>query len=264
MDGGSKQLPTMFRHVGGERSDGQNRLLAGYLALVAGFVNSAGFICVGSFTSHVTGNVGRVADDTALGQYQAATFAGVMVLAFFLGAFVASMFIESKVLGRLPYTYGALMLAEAALLVAPIHVFPSFLPRPGDVQAAVLCLAMGMQNSYVTRLSGAVVRTTHLTGVLTDLGIEGARWFRYLRAKMSRGRFRLLWHAAHLEKPHIPKSALLVTVFVAFVMGSGNGALFAVHLGRRALLLPAGLLAAGGIVALLSGRDLFRGRDSRR
>ena len=43
---------------------------------------------------------------------------------------------------------------------------------------------MGMQNSLVTRLSGAVVRTTHLTGVVTDLGIEAARWYRWHRAKL--------------------------------------------------------------------------------
>ena len=56
----------------------------------------------------------------------------------------------------------------------------------------LLCAAMGLQNSLVTRLSGAVVRTTHLTGVLTDLGIEGARWFRLWRANLAhRTRIRL-------------------------------------------------------------------------
>lgn len=49
----------MFRHEGANRSHHHNQLLAGYLAMIAGFVNSAGFILIGSFTSHVTGNVGR-------------------------------------------------------------------------------------------------------------------------------------------------------------------------------------------------------------
>ncbi len=53
----------MFRHEGAERSHRHNQWLAGYLALIAGFVNSAGFILIGSFTSHVTGNGGRFADD---------------------------------------------------------------------------------------------------------------------------------------------------------------------------------------------------------
>jgi uncharacterized membrane protein YoaK (UPF0700 family) len=253
----------MFRHEGSARSDRQNRLLAGYLAFVAGFVNSAGFIYVGSFTSHVTGNVGRLADDTALGQYQSAFFAGAMVLAFFVGAFFASMLIESNPLGRRPYTYGALMLIEAALLITPIHFFPSFLPRPSDVQAAVLCFAMGMQNSYVTRLSGAVVRTTHLTGVLTDLGIEAARWFRYFRALASRRGVRLLVRKTLPERPHFPKMALLITVFSGFVFGSGHGALLAVLYREDALLFPAAALAVGGVVALLSGRELVGG-DSRK
>lgn len=254
----------MFRHEGTERSDRQNRLLAGYLAFVAGFVNSAGFISVGSFTSHVTGNVGRLADDTALGQFEAAFFAGAMVLAFFIGAFVASMLLESNLLGKRPYTYGVLLFAEAALLVTPIHFLPTFLPRPQDVQAAVLCAAMGMQNSFVTRLSGAVVRTTHLTGVLTDLGIEAARWFRYWRALVgNKARVRLVLAKAPLDRPNFPKSALLFTVFSAFVLGGGHGALLAVRFGHRALLFPAGALAIGGILALLSGRDIV-GVESRK
>ncbi len=247
----------MFHHEGSERSDRQNRLLAGYLAFVAGFVNSAGFISVGSFTSHVTGNVGRLADDTALAQYQAAFFAGAMVVAFFGGAFTASMLLESNLLGKRPYTYGALLLLEAGLLVTPIHFLPTFLPRPQDVQAAVLCMAMGMQNSFVTRLSGAVVRTTHLTGVLTDIGIEGARWFRYARSLAGqRGGVRLLLAKQAAEKPHFPKTALLITVFGAFVLGSGHGAVLAVRFGHGALLFPAAALAVGGVLALLSGREI--------
>ena len=36
----------------------------------------------------------------------------------------------------------------------------------------MLLFAMGLQNSFVTKISNAVVRTTHLTGLFTDLGID--------------------------------------------------------------------------------------------
>ena len=182
----------MFRHEGPGRSDAQNQILAGYLAMVGGFVNSAGFVLIGSFPSHVTGNVGRFSSDTANGQFAAAAAAGAMVTAFFVGAFVASMIIESNYFGRIADSYATALLLEAAMLLlftATSKLTPAAHPRLMDLEAAMLCCAMGMQNSLVTRLSGAVVRTTHLTGVVTDIGIEAARWFRWWRSTLS-GRLR--------------------------------------------------------------------------
>jgi uncharacterized membrane protein YoaK (UPF0700 family) len=43
--------------------------------------------------------------------------------------------------------------------------------------AGLLLFAMGAQNSLVTRVSQSVVRTTHLTGIFTDLGIELSKMF---------------------------------------------------------------------------------------
>src|SRR5262245_36120243 len=108
----------MFRHQGPGRSDRQNRILAGYLAFIGGFVNSCGFVLIGSFTSHVTGNVGRFANDLASRQFDAAAAAATMVVAFFLGAFVASMMIESNFFGRTPNAYGVALTTESLLLIA--------------------------------------------------------------------------------------------------------------------------------------------------
>src|SRR3954466_13762178 len=177
----------MFEQEGPKRSQRHNKILAGYLAFVAGFVNSAGFILIGSFTSHVTGNIGRLAEALALGR-SGAVFAAVMVVAFFAGAFLASMALESNLLARRSHIYGALLVLEAALLAcfaALSYLVNTTNPRFHDVQAMLLCLAMGLQNSLVTRLSGAIVRTTHLTGVVTDLAIESARWFRHWRGRLA-------------------------------------------------------------------------------
>lgn len=248
----------MFRAEGPGRSDRQNRIVAGYLAAVAGFVNSSGFLIIGSFTSHVTGNVGRLADDVALGRANAAVLAALLVLAFFIGAVVASMVLESRLLSRQTHAYGALLLAEAALLVgfagldrwlAPVP------PRAQDAAAALLCAAMGLQNSLVTRLSGAVVRTTHLTGVVTDLGIEGARWFRYARSQLG-GRVRLTVSSHPAERPHGPKVALLVTIFSAFVLGAAAGAIATRGLARGAMLIPAVALLVAAMTCLRKGDAL--------
>jgi len=254
----------MFRHEGADRSHHHNQLLAGYLAMIAGFVNSAGFILIGSFTSHVTGNVGRFADDLALGR-TAAVLAAIMVVAYFAGAFIASMAIESNVLRRRA-VYAGLLLFEAGLLA--LFALLSYLmdtrnPFFHDVQALLLCVAMGLQNSFVTRLSGAVVRTTHLTGAVTDLGIESARWFRLWRAKLGkRAKLRLLAGDAGDSEPQAPRTFLLLTILGTFVAGSALGATLAMGTGAFALLVPTIFLVAGGLFALRDTREIVLPRST--
>lgn len=251
----------MFQREGAERPDHLNRYLAGYLALVAGMVNSAGFIIIGSFTSHVTGNVGRFADDLALGRPSAATLALIMVLTFFVGAFAASVALESSLLRRRAQVYGSLLLVEAGLLLA-FYALSRLLrtdsPRLHDAQALVLCAAMGLQNSLVTRLSGAVVRTTHLTGIVTDLGIEAARWFRYWRAQLGvRTGLRLVAGDDAPRRPPWPKAALLLTIVAFFFVGSACGALLTVHASRFVFIVPSAILLAGAAYAFASGSRLL-------
>jgi uncharacterized membrane protein YoaK (UPF0700 family) len=253
----------LFRHEGLERTDAENRLLAGYLAAISGFVNSAGFVTIGAFTSHATGNVGRLANELAMGHPLSAVSAALLLVAFFFGAFAASMAIEGGLFRRLPYTYAALLFSEAILLcifVGSTHLFTS--PHGWDLSAGVLCAAMGLQNSLVTRLSGAVVRTTHLTGVITDLGIESARWFRYWRHEISEHvRFPLAFGTAPHSKPSAKKVALHLTVVGGFVAGSMIGAATTHRFGRNALVLPIVGVIAGGIYAITNGRVSRRDRE---
>lgn len=249
----------MFRNEGTDRSHRHNQMLAGYLATIAGFVNSAGFILIGSFTSHVTGNVGRFADDLALGR-SAAALAAVMVVAYFVGALVASIALESNLVRRRSAIYGGLLAVEALLLASftlLAHLMDTRDPRFHDVQALLLCVAMGLQNSFVTRLSGAVVRTTHLTGVVTDLGIESARWFRLWRVRLAeRTHVRLVVGDGERIVPQAPRTFLLLTILGAFVAGSALGAIAAVRYHELALLAPTALLIAGSGFALRSGREV--------
>jgi uncharacterized membrane protein YoaK (UPF0700 family) len=250
----------MLSHEGHHRSDRHNRWLAGNLALVAGYVNASGFALIGTFTSHVTGNVGRLSHNLARGETAAALLAIAMIAAFFLGAFLASMAIESSLFGHRAHVYGALLLAEAGLLLAFFAVarlLPSRQAHVQDAQALVLCAAMGLQNSLVTRLSGAIVRTTHLTGVVTDLGIEAARWFRYARHSVgTRSGFKLTFTAAPPTRPHGPKVALLATIFFSFCAGSGLGAVLVYRFRHLTLLVPAIGLVVFGLISVRASSDL--------
>lgn len=258
----------MFQHQGPSRSNHQNRLVAGYLALIGGFVNSAGFLLIGSFTSHVTGNVGRVANDLAAMDFHAAAAALTMIVAFFAGAFAASMAIESDFFRKVPYAYSFALFCEGLLFV--VFMLLSRLttaenPRVQDAEAAILCAAMGMQNSLVTRLSGAVVRTTHLTGVVTDLGIEAARWFRWWRSTLAkRVHVRLSFGHPSPEKPAIVKVALLGTIAGSFMVGAIAGAILVVHLHHATMLIPSFGVFACAAYAFVNGRNIHENAPNSR
>jgi uncharacterized membrane protein YoaK (UPF0700 family) len=242
----------MFRHQGPSRSERHNAMLAGYLAGVGGLVNSTGFVLIGSFTSHVTGNVGRFATDIVAKQPTAAAGALGMIISFFLGALLASMVIESRTFARAPTAYGMALSIEGLLLAAfsllAIHVVSVHAPVR-DMQAVLLCMAMGMQNSLVTRLSGAVVRTTHLTGVMTDLGIETARWLAWWRRERSRAE-----DQAPREQPGIAKIRLHGTIVATFASGSVVGCALATYWPEAAMLLPTAAVAASACYAFNNAR----------
>jgi len=257
----------MFSHEGTARSERQNRILAGYLAFVGGYANSCGIVLVGTFTSHVTGNVGRFASQVALGEHAAALAALSCVAAFFAGAFVGSMFLESRALGHVSRAYALTLALEAVTLT----VFWLGLDPPAwasaarlQLEAATLSAAMGLQNGLVTRLSGAVVRTTHLTGVVTDLGVELARWFRYGRAKVAeRLGARLVLGKNEPERPAPAKVFLLGTIAAAFVLGATAGAAAAVRAGRDAILLAIVAITLCVVYAIVNGRAHAERRGSR-
>lgn len=239
----------MFRHEGPARDPRLNARIAAYLAWTAGFVNSGGFILVGTFTTHVTGSVGRASVDLAAGDLAAAGSALLLVLGFFVGSFGASLVIEGSS-AHMPEAYGFALLLQGGLLAASV-VIALFAgathPRMLDAQAALLCLAMGMQNSLVTRLSGAVVRTTHLTGVVTDLGIEAARWYRWHRARS--GKRALFKGRVTPEQPVAQRSSLLLTIVLAFSVGAVLGAVLTLHASRWSMMVPAVATLAAGVYA---------------
>jgi uncharacterized membrane protein YoaK (UPF0700 family) len=229
-------------------------MLAGYLAGVGGLVNSTGFVLIGSFTSHVTGNVGRFASDVVSKQPTAAAGALGMIVSFFLGALLASMVVESRSFARAPTAYGMALSVEGLLLAAfsllAIHLVDVHAPVR-DMQGVLLCMAMGMQNSLVTRLSGAVVRTTHLTGVVTDLGIETARWLSWWRDERAARRAK---HHAPRESPGLAKIRLHGTIVSTFALGSLIGCALASFWPEAAMLLPTAAVAASACYAFSNAR----------
>jgi uncharacterized membrane protein YoaK (UPF0700 family) len=155
------------------RSDSADRRLAWSLATIAGAVNAAGFYAAGHYTSHMTGTMSLLADALALGEFGDALVALAVVASFIAGAAVSTLLIN-RAQRRLPNgAYAFSLLAEAALLLLG-GLVETMAPEALRVPLLILGLSftMGLQNAIVTRVSNARIRTTHVTGMITDIGIE--------------------------------------------------------------------------------------------
>jgi uncharacterized membrane protein YoaK (UPF0700 family) len=163
------------RLTGSKRTESANRHLARYLAFVAGAANAGGFLAVRQYTSHMSGIVAGMADNFAIGSLVLVFHGLAAVLSFLLGAFLTTLFVRWARARALDSEYALPLLAEAALLISfgfIGHVFAG-----GRVLGTVmlLCFTMGLQNAIITKLSNSVIRTTHVTGMVTDIGIALGR-----------------------------------------------------------------------------------------
>ncbi len=161
-----------------DRTVARDRALGATLAFVAGATNAGGFLAVGQYTSHMTGVVSTLADDIALGRFAVAGTAILSLLAFILGAMTTAVIVNWARRRGLASLYAAPLVIEALLLLAfgaaanhLLERFAFFTP----LTILLLCFLMGLQNAVITKVSHAEIRTTHVTGLSTDIGIELGR-----------------------------------------------------------------------------------------
>lgn len=162
----------MLIRQGDARNSKIDRRLACILAAVAGAINAAGFHAIGFFSANMTGNVSLISDHVALGEVKlAATFLGIFI-AFVGGAAVSTLLINAGRRRNVSKIYAYSILAEAVLLMllAVTDLWLVSVQR-GAILIVGLSFLMGLQNAVVTRISNARVRTTHISGMSTDIGI---------------------------------------------------------------------------------------------
>lgn len=167
--------PQLRGWVDVQRTHQTNVRLGLTLAFVAGATNAGGFLAVGQYTSHMTGVVSSVADQIVLGQWVLVAAGLGALLAFVLGAMTTAWLVNWGLRHGLHSAFGLPLLFEALALLlfglfgAAIGLMATlFLP----LTVVLLCFIMGLQNAVITKISRAEIRTTHLTGLITDLGLE--------------------------------------------------------------------------------------------
>ena len=153
-----------------------NRVLGLLLAFNAGAVNAGGFLVVHLYTSHMTGFLSSLADNLVLGQMKLVLGAIGALWAFLSGAGTTAIMVNWARQRRLRSTFALplLLVAVLMLLFGLVGAITLNWPTPFAVPLTVLLLSfiMGLQNATVTKMSSSQIRTTHMTGVVTDLGIE--------------------------------------------------------------------------------------------
>lgn len=144
------------------------QLGAFFLAFNAGMINALGLLSIWHQTvSHMTGNVSMLAIAILHGQSMQAIYGICVITSFVLGSLYSGYILGSShfQLGR---RYGT-PLSLSALCIFLCWLLIPYYPRYALLWA---CVAMGMQNAMVSHYKGAIIRTTHLTGLLTDLGLN--------------------------------------------------------------------------------------------
>ena len=197
---------------------------AGLLACVAGMVNVIGYL---SFeqqaVTHLTGTTTLLGEAVAKRDLHAISRLAGVALAFMAGAALSGMIVQDSTL-KLGRRYGVALVLESLLLFAAIPLFMQG-RLAGPLLAAMAC---GLQNAMATTYSGAVIRTSHLSGMFTDLGIG-------------------LGHALRgmpLQKRRLLLCGLIIS---GFFTGAVLGALLFVRFGYAALAVPATITGSIGL-----------------
>jgi uncharacterized membrane protein YoaK (UPF0700 family) len=239
------------RLTGPSRTAAANRHLGFALAFVAGATNAGGFLAVHQYTSHMTGIVSAIADNVALGAYSLVLGGVGALLCFIVGAAFSAAMVNYARRRQMSSEYALPLLLEAFLLLCFGVLGARLATMEGlfvPVTVMLLCFIMGLQNAVITKLSRAEIRTTHITGVVTDIGIELGKLLYWNLDKTD--------PAARVMADR-PRLKILITLASSFLLGGLIGAFGFKHVGYLSTLPLALLLVCLAGVPAFDDRALM-------
>lgn len=229
----------------------QKSRLAISLSWIAGYANVVVLIYTGMMISHVTGNLTHFGQLIVDRKWHLAWISISMPICFVLGAMISGVCVQIATRLHRRSIYIVPMALQAGLLAVLSVVIAAQNSgaivkgtHAADVAfyltIALGSVAMGMQNATITSISGAAVRTTHLTGVLTDIGTEVVSFVLWLRDKTRRRGLERWRRVARgiLRQPDAHKLALLISIAGSFGFGVCAGAIVQDYFPRLGLLPP--------------------------
>ncbi|HVJ89084.1 MAG TPA: YoaK family protein [Labilithrix sp.] len=214
------------------------------LAFAAGSVNATAFLASARFVTHVTGTVSRIGMDS--NSVVLALDYGVVLGCFVIGAMAAAALLDGRHLSGKRPLYAVPLLAVSGLLaaVAVFGMFGFFGAFGGAVEGtsdfaflSILAFAMGLQNAAVATSTGLVVRTTHMTGPATDLGMHLVT---------------ALYAGGEVRDTALRHAALRAGKIAAFTIGAAVGGALTPTAEYAAFLLPSAIVAGATLLSFVN------------
>ncbi len=237
----------MFTHKGNARTFKHNLRIASLLSLVAGIVNVSGFLAVQQLTTNVTGHFAFFVDEIFKLNFWGGFVYFLYIFFFLAGSFISSYIVEFVSKSSERYIYIIPIIIESLILFLVAIFGQTLISQNPNLLAFSLLFAMGVQNSLVTKISNAIVRTTHLTGLFTDLGIELSQLFFY---KLKDQREKLY-----------SSIKLRVTIISFFFLGGLLGGIFYSTIQLYVLTIAGTILLIGIIYDDLKLKFLIKTKD---
>ncbi len=193
----------------------------GILAFTAGIINVIAFLGFAhQAATHVTGLFSHLSIALFQLNTEQIKLALFVIFSFFFGAILSGAILQDAQL-KMGRRYSLTLIIECLLLLFSTWGFRCGSPW-GEYFAS---MAAGLQNAMVSTYSGAIVRTTHLTGILTDLGV-------------------LIGHGVRGLPVDIRRVRLLFILITSFLIGGLFGAFLYAHFAYMAMLFPAAIIGA--------------------
>ena len=217
----------MFRHQGKNRTFIHNLRLATLLSFVAGIVNVTGVLSIKTLTTNVTGHFAYFAEEVMKRNYSAAITFFIFTIFFLIGSFVSN-FLAEIISKKNPNLSHVIPISLEIIVLISVGIFggqSELSSFDGRWIAFSMLFAMGIQNSLVTKISQSTVRTTHLTGLFTDLGIELSQLFFYKKPE---------------ETKKLKTSIYLrLSIIIFFFLGCFSGGFMYIFLEMKTLFISA-------------------------
>lgn len=201
------------------------------LAFIAGIINVIGLLGFEHQpVSHLTGTTSMFA--AAVGTLNGAKTLhyGIVLGSFVLGTVISGLIIEDTAL-KLGRPYGIALALETVLLVCSSLLFD----HRNEFGLYFASCACGLQNAMVSTFSGTVIRTTHVSGMFTDLGV-------------------FLGHALRGRRPQVLRMKLSFLIISGFFCGGVAGTVAFSRIGYNTLLLPAMLTGLAAVAYFAYGQ----------
>jgi uncharacterized membrane protein YoaK (UPF0700 family) len=220
----------VLRKYSHTRTLSDNIRLGVLTAFTAGMVNVASFLIFLSFSSNVTGYFAIFAAEIVRGNYYQVFVVLSWILLFFLGSFTSNM-IVIHFNNRNKYVAHSIPVVLEILCLLMVGVYGQFFYqetlKETELLLSLMLFAMGLQNGLTASISNFAVKTTHLTGATTDLGI--------LFSMFTKREFRQ-------NQEMIDKAKLIVSITLSYVTGAILAGLVYKHVQFRLFYIVSGFL----------------------